>query len=136
MSGSNSTRVILTLLPLTRCWEHARLSLNFIFGTNYYAIWFTFVFLRVSVQICFGKLTTIGWKDILAWKILWQCYTSIYIGQNFVRTSANISGPSLPAPLTNQPLRNTTCTTLFLLSTGHGNPYQWTKCQAFLHPSR
>jgi hypothetical protein len=35
----------------------------------------------------------------------------------------------------NRPLRNRACTPLFLLLTGHGNPSQWTTCQASCTPS-
>jgi hypothetical protein len=54
---------------------------------------------------------------------------------NFDRRSASISGPALPALLPNRPLRNRACTPLFLLLTGHGNPSQWTTCQASHPPS-
>jgi hypothetical protein len=55
LSGPNSTRAILTLLPPTRCWAQSHLSLTFIFRTNCYAIWATCVFLKASMQSWFWE---------------------------------------------------------------------------------
>ena len=49
--------------------------------------------------------------------------------------STSISGPRLPVLFPNQPLRRISCTPLFLLLTGHGNPSQWTTCWASHPPS-
>jgi hypothetical protein len=65
----------------------------------------------------------------------WQCCKNISTGRNFDRMSTSISGPAPPALFPNQPLRNRACTPLFLLLTSHGNPSQWTTCQAS-HPPR
>jgi hypothetical protein len=46
-----------------------------------------------------------------------------------------MSGPALPTLLPNRPQRNRACTPLFLLLTGHGNPSEWTTCQASHLPS-
>jgi hypothetical protein len=48
LGGPNSMRVILTSLPLTRCWVQACPSLTFIFRMDCYAIWAIFVFLQAS----------------------------------------------------------------------------------------
>jgi hypothetical protein len=60
----------------------------------------------------------------------------ISTGQKFDMRSTSISGPALPALLPNRPLRNRACTTLLLLLIGHGNPSQWTTCQASCPPRR
>jgi hypothetical protein len=66
-----------------------------------------------------------------------QCrfYRNISTGRNFDRRSASISSPTLPALFPNWPLRNRACRPLFLLMTSHGNPSQWTTCQASHPPS-
>jgi hypothetical protein len=105
-------------------------------GVTKWCITTTYMLLQMSVQSLFGKLTTVRWQDILAWKILWQYYKSISTGRNFDRTSTSISGSALPVLLPNQPLRSKACIPLCLLSKGHGNPSQWTTCRAFLQLSR
>jgi hypothetical protein len=53
----------------------------------------------------------------------------------WLKLRQDISGPTLPMLLPNRPLRNRACTPLFLLLTGHGNPSQYTTCQASRPPS-
>jgi hypothetical protein len=60
----------------------------------------------------------------------------IFIVRNFYRTSTSISDLAMHMPSPNQPLRSKACTPLCLLPAGHGNPSQWTTCQAFLQLSR
>jgi hypothetical protein len=67
------------------------------------------------MKIGFGKLTTVGWQDILVWRKMWLIYRNIFIGQNFNRTSASLSYLALPLPLTSPPSRIKAYTPLFLL---------------------
>jgi hypothetical protein len=83
----------------------------------------------------FGRLTTVRWKDILAWRKLWLFYRNIFIGQNFNRTSTSISILALPVPFPSQPSRSKAYTPLFLLPRGLQNPSRWITCLAF-HPPR
>ena len=128
-------RQILTSPTPTRCWAQTQLSLISIFRTGCYAIWAISVFHQASEQIRFGKPTTVEWQDTLVSKIQWWYYRNISIGWNFDRRSTSISGPTLPVLLPNRPLRNMACTSLYLLLIGHGNPSQWTTCQASHPPS-
>jgi hypothetical protein len=67
-------------------------------------------------------------------KIQWQHYRNISTSQNFNRRSTSISGLALSALFPNRPLRNRTCTPLFILLTGHGNPSQCNTRQASCPP--
>jgi hypothetical protein len=68
------------------------------------------------VQRGFGRLTIVGWQDILEWRKLWSFYRNLFIGQNFDKTSTSILDLALLVAFPSQPLGRKAYTPLFLLS--------------------
>jgi hypothetical protein len=134
LSGPNFISVTLTSPPPISSWVQEKMSLIFTSRMDCYVVWATSVFPQTSVQRGFGRLTTVGWQDILAWIKLWLFYRNIFIGQNFDKTSASISNLALPLPFPIQPSRSKAYTPLFLLPRGLGNPSRWITCLAFCPP--
>jgi len=86
LSGPNFIIKILTSPPPISSWVHTRMSPIFTFRMDCYAIWAISVFLQVSVQRWFGRVTTIELQDILVWRKLWPFSRNIFIGKNFDMT--------------------------------------------------
>jgi hypothetical protein len=84
LSGPKFFSKIRTSPPPIISWVHARMSPIFTFRTDCYAIWAISVFFQVSVQILFGKSTTVGWQDILAWRKLWSFYRNILLAKTSI----------------------------------------------------
>jgi len=135
LSGPNFINDILTFPTPISSWVHVWMSPIFTSRMDYYAIWSTSVFLQESMQRGFGRLTTVRWKDILAWRKLCPFYRNIFLGQNFDRMSSIILDLSFPMPFLIHPSRSKAYPPLSLLPTGLGNPSQWITCLAFFPPS-